>query len=247
MVYGEEMMIIDEIKKMSIDSDLVKRLKKIGLTTYEARIYIAAVLVGIGTAEQLAMEADVPRTSAYRALEGLVKKGMLRVIEDRPTKYEAIDPKVVENGIIAEINETFDFMKTIQFALGEERPLLHATLIGGKKAVRQTIIDLITKASKSIDLVIPKIAVLKGEYLSSLNNAIKRGVKLRIMVPYGQRIPPLKSEVYKVKHVNPIGIIVDGNKIIIINASMDEAIYSENTYIVTFIDELIKNIRNGGV
>ncbi|MCI4328294.1 MAG: hypothetical protein L3J86_01805, partial [Thermoplasmata archaeon] len=53
----------------------VEVLGKVGLTTYEARAYIALVARGVGDATTIAQTARIPRTSAYKVLESLAEKG----------------------------------------------------------------------------------------------------------------------------------------------------------------------------
>ncbi len=65
-------------------------LKKLGLNTYEASAYLALVKVKSATASQLSSLAHIPRPRVYDILEKLEKKGLVKVIPERPLRYEAI-------------------------------------------------------------------------------------------------------------------------------------------------------------
>ncbi len=65
-------------------------LKKLGLNSYEASAYLALVKVQSATASQLSSLAHIPRPRVYDILEKLEKKGLVKVIPERPLRYEAI-------------------------------------------------------------------------------------------------------------------------------------------------------------
>jgi len=49
------------------EGDAVDALKSLGLTTYEARTFVALQKLGAGTASEVADIADVPRSQVYGA------------------------------------------------------------------------------------------------------------------------------------------------------------------------------------
>ncbi len=65
-------------------------LKKLGLNSYEASAYLALVKVKSATASKLAELAHIPRPRVYDVLEKLEKKGLVKIIPQRPIRYEAI-------------------------------------------------------------------------------------------------------------------------------------------------------------
>lgn len=54
-----------------------KQLEGIGLTENEVKVYMASLEVGAATAQQLAAKAAVVRPTAYVAIGGLVKRGLM--------------------------------------------------------------------------------------------------------------------------------------------------------------------------
>lgn len=76
---------------MKIDSDLVEGLAKIGLTQYQARAYIASLVLDEASAYLIAQESDVPRSKVYSALDDLVEMGFIsKIPSDKGTLYKAL-------------------------------------------------------------------------------------------------------------------------------------------------------------
>ncbi len=61
---------------------MLKELEDIGLSEKEARVYLAALELGKTTAEKLATQAKVNRSTTYVQLESLMKKGLMSTYEE---------------------------------------------------------------------------------------------------------------------------------------------------------------------
>ena len=72
---------------------VMELLKKLGLNSYEASAYLSLVKVKSATASKLAELAHIPRPRVYDVLEKLEKKGLVKIIPQRPIRYEAIPIK----------------------------------------------------------------------------------------------------------------------------------------------------------
>src|SRR4051794_23128987 len=72
--------------------DLSQQLVDLGLTGYEARVYLALLARDRFTAAQLARESGVPRQRVYDVLAGLTERGLVRVLPGGTTRYTAVEP-----------------------------------------------------------------------------------------------------------------------------------------------------------
>ncbi|TMD07273.1 MAG: TrmB family transcriptional regulator [Chloroflexi bacterium] len=70
----------------------VGQLTRLGLTSYEARAYVALMGRDSFTAAQVAREAGVPRQRIYDVLGSLVEKGLAGARPGSVVKYAATDP-----------------------------------------------------------------------------------------------------------------------------------------------------------
>jgi sugar-specific transcriptional regulator TrmB len=69
-------------------------LSEYGLSENEIQVYITLIKTGESTAQSIAKNAKLPRTTTYHLLEGLVQKGLVSFVIKETIKYfQAIDPK----------------------------------------------------------------------------------------------------------------------------------------------------------
>lgn len=79
---------------MDTDAQLVGQLTRLGLTTYEAKAYLALIRRDSYTAAQVARSAGLPRQRIYDVLSSLVEKGLAAARPGTVVKYAAIAPDV---------------------------------------------------------------------------------------------------------------------------------------------------------
>ncbi|HET7686763.1 MAG TPA: helix-turn-helix domain-containing protein [Candidatus Limnocylindria bacterium] len=72
---------------------LIGQLTRLGLTTYEARAYVALVTRDSFTAAQVARQANLPRQRIYDVLSTLVDKGLASTRPGSVVKYAAVSPE----------------------------------------------------------------------------------------------------------------------------------------------------------
>ncbi|MFQ6106853.1 MAG: TrmB family transcriptional regulator [Thermoplasmata archaeon] len=96
--------------------DLVKKLRNVGLTEYEAKAYLGLVTDSLSSAVKLSEKSGVPRTKIYSVLESLKTKGWVRIYSGVPILFRAVKPDVV----LAQVRRSFeDFLESIGKSLSE--------------------------------------------------------------------------------------------------------------------------------
>jgi sugar-specific transcriptional regulator TrmB len=108
-----------------VDADaLVDRLVRLGLTTYEARAYVALVRRDSFTAAQVARQAGLPRQRIYDVLGSLVEKGLASTRPGAVAKYAAIAPEPAIERLLALRRQSMAALEqdaaTLVSALGPE-------------------------------------------------------------------------------------------------------------------------------
>jgi sugar-specific transcriptional regulator TrmB len=70
------------------------KLKKLGLTDYESKVYLALLEIGEGTSGDVIKKAEIHTGKIYEILESLKKKGLISEISQNNIKrYSATEPK----------------------------------------------------------------------------------------------------------------------------------------------------------
>jgi len=71
-------------------TDPTAALQRLGLSTYEASVFVALQRVDSATASDVADLADVPRSQVYGAAEDLADRGLVDVQHGSPKRYRAV-------------------------------------------------------------------------------------------------------------------------------------------------------------
>ncbi|MFC7138978.1 TrmB family transcriptional regulator [Halosimplex aquaticum] len=72
------------------ESEAVEALQRLGLSKYEAQVFIALERLGAGTARDVDRMTDVPRSQVYGAAENLEERGLVEVQQSNPIQYRAV-------------------------------------------------------------------------------------------------------------------------------------------------------------
>jgi len=72
------------------ESDAIDALEHLGLTGYEAQVFVALQKLGVGSASDVHRVADVPRSQVYGAAERLEERGLVEVQQSSPIQYRPI-------------------------------------------------------------------------------------------------------------------------------------------------------------
>jgi sugar-specific transcriptional regulator TrmB len=83
------------------DRATVEGLVRLGLTTYEARAYVALIRRDSFTAAQIARTAGLPRQRIYDVLASLVEKGLASARPGTVVKYAALAPDLAVERLVA--------------------------------------------------------------------------------------------------------------------------------------------------
>jgi len=146
---------------MYVPNELVEKISILGLSSYEAKTYVALIMLGSGAGADIAKVAKIPETSVYRALDKLLRRGWIVVARGRPTIYSAIDPEIVKKQVIDEISRLFDKLKEIHRSIeAEERPEIIYTIFGEKRVLAK-IFEVINGAREFIILSAPSEVIIK--------------------------------------------------------------------------------------
>src|SRR5438046_4811756 len=90
----------------------VAELTQLGLTTYEAKAYVALLGRDSFTAAQVARQSGLPRQRIYDVLGSLVQKGLAVARPGNVVKYAATPPDIGVNQLLAAHREDLERIET---------------------------------------------------------------------------------------------------------------------------------------
>ena len=94
--------------RLTESSTLIEKLKTLGLTENECKVYFALLKLGAGTAVQLSREAHLQRTEIYSLMSGLVSKGLVEETIDKPKRYKPVNVRQALPRLAIRIRDRLD-------------------------------------------------------------------------------------------------------------------------------------------
>ncbi len=183
---------------------VIDKLKKLGLTGYEAQAYLALLKLGDAEANEIATNAKIPMGRIYNVLSSLEEAHLIRAQDTRPRRYACVEPAAAMERLLEtkkeQLNQTAAGLETLSFdllselsgvrasnparnfwtvAIGEDSHELYSEcILGAKKEVLFFMASRI--ASERL-----KSKVMKGKYsgiISALSEALRKGVEVKAIL-----------------------------------------------------------------
>ncbi|WP_455369167.1 TrmB family transcriptional regulator [[Eubacterium] cellulosolvens] len=179
---------------MSSIIDFVPALMRFGLTEYEARIYATLAKTGSKTAGELSFLSGVPRTKLYGSVRGLERKGLVKLLHQKPETFEATSPNDIlfplAEKLIKEAEESLEKVQNLSLAYesmkliaGKRTPLRELSIIEGRQKITDNIINSISRAQESVDIIATANGMVRlyKSQSKAIERAMARGVKVRLI------------------------------------------------------------------
>jgi sugar-specific transcriptional regulator TrmB len=192
---------------MSADStmhnqeQIIRTLRGYGFKPYEIAVYLDVLKHDISTANDVAHRTKVPYGRIYEIIKSLLHKGCLQEYQSRPKTYRAVSPHILTDTLIEKEEEKLKLMYEQADSL--RRELAKIAYGNGARYLINTILtspEIVETSSKQIvhtksSLVVcldscrlyeiysdPRIKELWNSYLRILEQAINKGVHLKLLI-----------------------------------------------------------------
>lgn len=222
---------------------VTKTLESIGLSSYEARGYIALVAHGFGSAETIAETARIPRTSAYKVLQSLCNKGFAISTQGRPTIFKPESPVKVKSRVIEHLEDTFAKLDLVHEVLRKKgEPQLVYTIMS-KPRVLEKIGELLDKSTETFIVSTPTFFEIRESLGKKIDQAISRGIRFTVITEPGQKIPEGVTPVFR-KGLIATDVIVDGSSALIASPDLSACGYTDNASLAKHLENFLEIIMN---
>ncbi len=95
--------------------DMIERLKKLGLNSYESRAYLVLLKLGNALADEIAIKAKIPMGRIYDVLSRLEEAHLVLIQATRPKRYMPVEPATSLKWLsVNKLNELNDRMAEIE-------------------------------------------------------------------------------------------------------------------------------------
>lgn len=211
-----------------------KALCSLGLSEYEASMYVALVKKGVSTAGDLSLTSGIPRTKAYLTLNKLKERHLVHEIPGRPRNYIPVRPaKAFANYLttlkertsddvitLVKLHEMVDLLeKDYEQHEIRNKPQRHELwVLHDPSELLAKLGDVLYRAQNEIMIVAspPNIIHYYQLLRKRLEKLSEKGVKIRILTSSDGFSPFFRQELtyeYHVEHISSVpplfGIWVD--------------------------------------
>ncbi|WP_037570110.1 TrmB family transcriptional regulator [Phaeacidiphilus oryzae] len=105
---------------MQTDDRRAAELEELGLTNYEARVYLALIRRDVYTAAEVAREARVPRQRVYDVLDGLTRRQLAVLHPGRVAGYSAVAPEIAMDRLVEQQRRSLSRLERLSGDLARE-------------------------------------------------------------------------------------------------------------------------------
>jgi len=176
-------------------SEATTALEKMGLSHYEALVFVNLARAGAATAREIARATGVNRVQTYRSLESLEGRGLVEVTLDRPKRYAARAINDAFETIANEKRAELESLDAIRKSLlgvwprlareGREPPSVRLQVIKGRAQIYQALRRFVGTAKREV-LAFTTTKGIQRSYRAGVNEilleAMRRGVKSKLVV-----------------------------------------------------------------
>jgi sugar-specific transcriptional regulator TrmB len=234
------------VEKLGGDYELLRKdyekvsgtLKTFGLSEYESRAYLGLVALGPSSAGFVADIAQIPRTSAYKVMKTLQKKGFVKEQPGKPRSFAPVDPVELSNRLKSEVEESFAKISSLKDLLSERGvPQLVYTIMG-RDRVLDKIAEMLDKSQHTYVISSPSLSVLRRRLGKRVTNAVTRGVKMTIITsPFVKA--PSGVRVIRRKGLIATDVISDGRMALLAAPDLSACGYTDNEALSSHLGDFL--------
>ncbi len=215
--------------------NLAKKLKFLGLTKIESKVYLTLLKIGMNKAGKISKEAQLNRTTTYGALKSLLDKGLVSyVIQSNRKWFKATNPKYILELIKEKEEEAEKILPKLIYMYKSPKEEHQVTLYYGYKGVKSVFQDIL-RTGKTVYVIdaegqfSERMPYYAPHYKKEIE---KKKIKIKHIVRRGVDINPTKTTLirYIPKKTKSQSVIdIYGDKVaIIVWSEPPEAVVIKN-------------------
>lgn len=171
---------------MTEKDDAITALKRLGLSSYEAQVFVALQRIGRGSARDIDHITEVPRSQVYGAAEHLEERGLIAVQQSDPIQYRAVDLEEARNRLRARLDtaeeRAFSYLESARNELGgEDESREDIWTVEGRATISDRLIRLAREADERLVFGTEDESLLTGGVVEALADVAKEGITVVVV------------------------------------------------------------------
>lgn len=224
--------------------DLLALMVELGLTSSEAKVYLATSNLGAATTTEIAAAAAKERSNTYHLLERLEQLGLVEATLDSPTKFKPIEAGEAINHLFSiesvKFHELDKRRKSMlaslsSVGLGVARDAETYSVIKGRARTYLRMIESMSECKKEVSLILSANGVTRlrrfGDFMQVMKQRARAGVEFRVITEIsGSNVEDVRefgkvAELRHVRNQSTNASVYDlkvGSVALVINDNLDE-------------------------
>jgi len=233
---------------------VISSLKALGLTKYEALVYIALLKMPGATASAIHDSSGVPRASVYPVIDQLLEKGLVSVSHSSPKRFAPIPPADCVAKLTKRIEREATGAREALLRIYQERVSSQENgeeliwNVYGEENIKRRLVEILAGAKKTVRIIAQP--TLLSSDIKNYIAGMPDGIEIEVVTPSWKGKKPKKIHIHEQKHFELPGelkkakemlaggiCIVDGTSVMVMIGSGGEdavALFSESTGFVRF-------------
>jgi sugar-specific transcriptional regulator TrmB len=166
------------------ETDAVEAFERLGLTSYEAKVFIALQQLGSGTAREVHRIADVPRSQVYSAAESLEERGLVDVQQSNPIQYRPVSvdaaSETLRDRFERERDRAVEYLETVRSDRAETEEQEDIWTIRGSDHVTDRIVELVRDATHRVYFGTGSSVLVDERVVRALRERAEAGVDVTV-------------------------------------------------------------------
>lgn len=165
--------------------EAVEALERLGLSNYEARVFVALQRLGTGTAKEVHSVADVPRSQVYGAAEELEERGLIEIQRSTPKRYRPVSIEAAKAQLRARLEReqerAFSCLDEIQRAGDEVESRDDVWTVRGTEPVTDRLVDLAERGGSELFFGAASPELVPEHLAATLTQQADAGLSVRVV------------------------------------------------------------------
>jgi sugar-specific transcriptional regulator TrmB len=167
------------------DHEAVESLERLGLSNYEARVFLALQKLGSGTAKDIHDVAGVPRSQVYGAAESLEERGLVELQRSTPKRYRPVDLDAARTRLAARLEReqerAFDHLERVRRERSGEETREEVWTVRGRGPVADRAAKLIARATERVVFGAASVDLVSEPIVDALRERAEAGVDVLVV------------------------------------------------------------------
>jgi sugar-specific transcriptional regulator TrmB len=180
-------------------SEIIPKLRALGMNEYEARVYSTLVGLQKATARDIHETSGVPRGRIYEILNDLARRGFIGVEEGSPTSYYVLDVDQVFDRLKADhirsLEETREALKSL--SIKPHIPPVSFFILRSDWAIENHISSLFRRVKRSMVILCYTPVFLQKHY--EIIKPLERKIDLYVVVLKREEYAGINLPIYEAR------------------------------------------------